>query len=96
MRMMKMSQRVDDPSARMDRSSGAPTPLPSASTMSVQNQPDGRRKWANTPMEETPDYNIPLVREDELEDSTRPLLQVSENTARTLKTCYIIVLLRLN
>ena len=39
-------------------------------------------------MDEIPDYNAPIVREDEAEDSTRPLLQVSENTARALMIAF--------
>ena len=86
--MEKMSQRLDDLSTRMDRSSRASTLLPAVSPLSIQNQPDGRRNWADIPVEETPDYSNPLVWEDEPEDSTRPLLQASENTARALKTAF--------
>ena len=102
--MERLSQRLDDLSARVDRSSGASTPThghdgsSSASTTdrrltaeqsSTIYRPTGGRCWADIPAEETlTDYAMPLVWDDELEDPSRPRLQVSESTAKALKMAF--------
>ena len=40
------------------------------------------------PEERLPDYNSTLVWEDDVEESTRPLRQVSENTTKALKAAF--------
>lgn len=90
MMMERMSQRLDNLSARMDHSSGASTPTPMGDTTpsSTSVQTDGGRSWADIPVDELADYTAPLVCDDDMEDRTHPLVQVSENTAKVLKTAF--------
>ena len=39
-------------------------------------------------MDEVPDYSAPLVWDDDVKEATQPLQQVSENTAKALKTAF--------
>ena len=54
--MERMSQRLDNLSARMDRSSGALTPTPTSDHGTTPVQTDGRRSWADIPVDELADY----------------------------------------
>ena len=101
--MKRLSQRLDDLSARVDRPSGASTPSHgydgsssvsttdrvTAEQSSMIYRPTGGRSWADIPAEETlTDYTMPLVWDDELEDPSFPRLQVSESTAKAFKVAF--------
>ena len=95
--MQRMSQRLDDLTARVDESSGDSTETqPKSSSSASETQTPGStprasgsgRCWADVPVDEVPDYSAPLVWEDDVEEATQPLRQVSENTAKALKTAF--------
>ena len=83
--------------ARVDESSGDSTETqPKSSSSASETQTPGStprasgsgRCWADVPVDEVPDYSAPLVWEDDVEEATQPLRQVSENTAKALKTAF--------
>ena len=91
-----MSQRLDDLTARIDESSGGLTETqPKSSSSASETQTPGSRPragsgrcWADVPVDKVPDYSAPLVLDDDVEEATQPLRQVSENTAKALKTAF--------
>ena len=86
----RMSQRLDDLSARVGESSRvSPSPSPTTLTPPTQTPlPGVSRNWADIPVDEVHDYSAPLVWEDDAEETVRPLLQVTENTAKALKVAF--------
>ena len=56
-----------------------PTPMPRSVT---------GRLWADVPVDEVLDYTAPLVWDDDPEEAALPLRQVSEPTAKALKTAF--------
>ena len=87
----RMSQRLDDLSARVGESSRA-SPSPSPTTLTPPTRqtplPGVSRNWADIPVDEVHDYLAPLAWEDNAEETVRPLLQVTENTAMALKVAF--------
>ena len=86
----RMNQRLDNLSARVGKSSRvSPTPSPTTLTPPTQTPlPGATRNWADIPVDEMHDYSAPFVWEDVAEEPVRPLLQVTENTAKALKAAF--------
>ena len=87
----RMSQRLDDLSAKVAATANGASPSPVPSTSSTASTPETRRLWADIPIDEVQDYTLPLPwaqEEDAAEEPTRPLIQVSEHTAKTLKAAF--------
>ena len=85
----RMNQRLDDLSARVGESNRvSPSSSTATLTPTQKSLPGATRNWTDIPMDKIQDYSAPLMWDDDAEEAVRPLLQMSENTTKALKTAF--------
>ena len=87
----RMSQRLDNLSAKVAAMAHRVSPSPVPLTSSTAPTPETRRLWADIPIDEVQAYTLPhpwAQEEDATEEPTQPLIQVSEHTAKALKAAF--------
>lgn len=89
MTLERLNQRLDNLSAKVGEGDRVFTPSPPPSITATPVQKGAGRAWADIPVGEVPDYSIPVVWEDEADDSASgPLQTVSEGTGKALKAAF--------
>ena len=86
----RMSQRLNNLSAKVATAANRALPSPVPSTSSTAPAPETRRSLADIPIDEVQDYTLPLpwTQEDAVDEITWPLIQLSEYTAKALKAAF--------
>ena len=88
----RMNQRLDELSSRVGLPNSDSTQPVTAST-TPQSSPapvasGTRRNWADIPVDEMPDLSVPVLWDEDPEEGTGSLLQVSETTGKALRTAF--------